>query len=220
MSSRDWMGGTAARRDERAHLLTVIRCVRMSPYSDGVRTFVDVQQVLPLPEAADYFVSLREKKEEGRQARRREVAWSGLWFVNVGMDRNEIDAANKEGKRYHRQWDFCREYGYLSAGGGLQCSDPLKKLESRRAGRRLPEGSWVRRLRHCQPGGDSYRRPASVQGSNTRTDARYLRQERFAARGQARVCGGHRVAQDDATRRRPLVLRHFREPECRLSAER
>ena len=106
-----------------------IRCVRMSPYSDGVRTFVDVQQVLPLPEAADYFVSLREKKEEERQARRREVAWSGLWFVNVGMDRNEIEAANKEGKRYHRQWDFCREYGYLSAGGGIQYSDPLKKLD-------------------------------------------------------------------------------------------
>ena len=106
-----------------------IRCVRLSPYSDGVRTFVDVQQVLPLPEAADYFVSLREKKEEERHSRRREVVWSGLWFVNVGMDRSEIDAAKKEGKRYHRQWDFCREYGYLSAGGGLQYSDPLKKLE-------------------------------------------------------------------------------------------
>jgi hypothetical protein len=60
-----------------------IRCVRMKPHTDGARVFVDVQQVLPLPEASDYFVNLREKKEEERQSRRRESEWRGLWFVRV-----------------------------------------------------------------------------------------------------------------------------------------
>lgn len=46
-----------------------VRCVRLRPHTDGQRIFVDVQQILPLPEATDYFVSLREKKEE-RQSRR------------------------------------------------------------------------------------------------------------------------------------------------------
>jgi hypothetical protein len=39
-----------------------IRCVRMQPYDDGGRLLVDVQQVIPLPEAAAYQVQVREKK--------------------------------------------------------------------------------------------------------------------------------------------------------------
>lgn len=103
-----------------------IRCVRLRPYTDGTRTFVDVQQVLPLPEAADYFVSLREKREEERQSRRREREWSGLWFVNVGMNADENEAS---AQRYHRNWQHCRRLGYLAAGGGPKYSGPLRKLK-------------------------------------------------------------------------------------------
>lgn len=38
-----------------------IRCVRMIPYKDGNRTLVDVQQIIPLPEAEDYLTHIREK---------------------------------------------------------------------------------------------------------------------------------------------------------------
>ena len=44
-----------------------IRCVRMQPYDDGGRLLVDVQQVIPLPEAAAYQVQLREKEQRVRQ---------------------------------------------------------------------------------------------------------------------------------------------------------
>lgn len=45
-----------------------IRCVRLSPYSMDGHLLVDVSQVVPLPEAEDYLVRVREKGgEEGRQ---------------------------------------------------------------------------------------------------------------------------------------------------------
>lgn len=44
-----------------------IRCVRMRPYRDGSRVLVDVQQVIPLPEASEYIVRIREKAVRERQ---------------------------------------------------------------------------------------------------------------------------------------------------------
>ena len=46
-----------------------IRCVRMHPYVSGGQIFLDVQTVIPIPEAADYQVSIREKKKKEREAR-------------------------------------------------------------------------------------------------------------------------------------------------------
>src|SRR5262249_24839928 len=36
-----------------------IRCIRLRPYKDGSRLLLDVQQVIPLPEAEDYQVKIR-----------------------------------------------------------------------------------------------------------------------------------------------------------------
>lgn len=105
-----------------------IRCVRMRPHSDGTRLFIDVQQILPLPEASEYFVNLREKEAEQRQSRWREALWSGLWFVNIGMD--DVDRpAEEAGRGYARHWDNCTRLGYVAAGGGARYSGPLKRLD-------------------------------------------------------------------------------------------
>jgi hypothetical protein len=45
-----------------------IRCVRLRPYQIGERLFVDVEQLIPLPEAADFQVRVREKAEIIRTA--------------------------------------------------------------------------------------------------------------------------------------------------------
>jgi hypothetical protein len=60
-----------------------IRCVRISPYNDNGRVFFDVQQVIPLAEAAEYQVQIREKEQKGRQDRverhdMRRKFWQGL----------------------------------------------------------------------------------------------------------------------------------------------
>jgi hypothetical protein len=46
-----------------------IRCVRMKPYNDSGRTLVDIEQVIPLPEASEYQVGVREKKIKEKSSR-------------------------------------------------------------------------------------------------------------------------------------------------------
>lgn len=46
-----------------------IRCVRLIPYTDNGRTLIDVQQIIPLPEATDYQIKLRKKEQKERQER-------------------------------------------------------------------------------------------------------------------------------------------------------
>ena len=91
-----------------------IRCIRTQPYQLDDRLLLDVQQIIPLPEAADYQVRIREKVIAKRHRIRGE--WSGYYYVNVG-----------EGD--HRSWDDFRRYGFVAAGGGRQYSDPLRKLQ-------------------------------------------------------------------------------------------
>jgi hypothetical protein len=60
-----------------------IRCIRLKPYADGKRRLVDVQQIIPLPEAASYQIQLREKEQAGREKRAerydiRQHFWEGL----------------------------------------------------------------------------------------------------------------------------------------------
>lgn len=47
-----------------------IRCVRLKPYKSGDQVFVDVQQIIPLPEAEDYQIRVREQIEQRREAQR------------------------------------------------------------------------------------------------------------------------------------------------------
>ena len=46
-----------------------IRCIRLQPYADGERVFLDVQQVIPLPEIEEFQVQVREKAKRERQTR-------------------------------------------------------------------------------------------------------------------------------------------------------
>lgn len=51
-----------------------------------------------------------------RSEAKAKAPWSGLWYVNTA-----------EG--LHRSWDDMQRYGFISAGGGEQYSDPLKRLQ-------------------------------------------------------------------------------------------
>ena len=60
-----------------------IRCVRLRPYKDGDKSLIDVQQIIPLPEANEYQVQIREKEQVGRKVRAerhdlRHRFWDGL----------------------------------------------------------------------------------------------------------------------------------------------
>ena len=91
-----------------------IRCVRLKPYSDGNRTLVDVQQVIPLPEAMEYTVQIRAKGElqridrEDKSSRHRvrEEFWTSLLEVS---NRETSLFSNRSPSRDH----------WLSAGIGI-----------------------------------------------------------------------------------------------------
>jgi hypothetical protein len=46
-----------------------MRCVRMKPYNLDGRVLVDVQQIIPLPEAAEYTVRVARKDQQQKAAR-------------------------------------------------------------------------------------------------------------------------------------------------------
>lgn len=51
-------------------------CVRLHPYRLGNDILLDVQQIIPLPEAADYQVQIRQKQRENRMAAEQWVDWT------------------------------------------------------------------------------------------------------------------------------------------------
>ncbi len=47
-----------------------ITCVRLTPHGEPENVFLEVQQVVPLPEAEDYIIRVREKQHQEREVRR------------------------------------------------------------------------------------------------------------------------------------------------------
>ena len=46
-----------------------IRCIRLRPYTDAGKVLLDVQQIIPLPEAEEYQVSFRNKSQKEKESR-------------------------------------------------------------------------------------------------------------------------------------------------------
>ena len=61
-----------------------ISCYRMSAYKIEQRLLLDFQQIIPLKEAEEYQVKLRNKQQEAQSARREQVPWNGELYANYG----------------------------------------------------------------------------------------------------------------------------------------
>ncbi len=61
-----------------------IRCVRVKPYRDGSRILINVEQIIPLPEAADYQVQIKEKRRKEKQASKVDYT---RYDVSIGEER-------------------------------------------------------------------------------------------------------------------------------------
>ncbi|MFO0911496.1 MAG: DUF4268 domain-containing protein [Pirellulales bacterium] len=88
-----------------------IRCIRLRPYLDGQKKLIDVQQIIPLPEANEYQVQIREKEQVGRKKRaerydERLKFWEGL--VAVCRSRTTRHAGRKPSS-----------YNWLGASSGI-----------------------------------------------------------------------------------------------------
>lgn len=57
-----------------------IRCIRLRPYKLGNQLLIDATQIIPLPEAADYEVKIREQVEETRKVKtKRQEIFKRFW---------------------------------------------------------------------------------------------------------------------------------------------
>src|SRR5436309_2775596 len=75
-----------------------IRCIRLTPYNDNGRVFVVVQQIIPLPEAADYQIQIREKEQSERRGRAERNPqyykfWESLLALAEAEGRTELHAS-------------------------------------------------------------------------------------------------------------------------------
>lgn len=70
-----------------------IRCVRMRPYRLGERLLVDVQQIIPLPEAADYQVRIQEKARTERASKKSKRQWDRESFLTEIAGRHTVEVA-------------------------------------------------------------------------------------------------------------------------------
>jgi hypothetical protein len=69
-----------------------IRCIRLIPYEVDGHVLVDIQQVLPLPEAADYQVKLRRKDAVAAKAL---AAGKDFTRYHIIVDGTELPSENK-----------------------------------------------------------------------------------------------------------------------------
>src|SRR5918994_4563554 len=69
-----------------------IRCVRLVPYEVDSKVLVDIQQVLPLPEAADYQVRLRRKDAARDRAR---TGSRDFTRYRIAVDGTDLPVQNK-----------------------------------------------------------------------------------------------------------------------------
>ena len=63
-----------------------IRCVRVKPYDNNEHVLLDVQTVIPLPEAEVYQIGIREKKQRERTSKK--IKRDGRYDVTIGGERH------------------------------------------------------------------------------------------------------------------------------------
>ena len=85
-----------------------IRCVRMQPYVTDGQIFIDVQTVIPIPEAVDYQVRIREKRQKEHESRQSKKDYTKY---DVSVDGQQFFGQNK------RHLMFCLVSSVLNNGG-------------------------------------------------------------------------------------------------------
>ncbi len=84
-----------------------IRCVRLQPYDFGGQILVDVQQIIPLPEVAEYQVRVTEKKRKEREARP----------GTRDMTRYDVTLGDRQLKRLPKRHAIYQTFRYLVEHG-------------------------------------------------------------------------------------------------------
>ena len=100
-----------------------IRCVRLQFYDLDGRVLVDVQQIIPLTEAVEYQVKVREKARKKREARsvgadytRYDLTLGDQKFTDE-FKRRASEARTNQGRRFDKKRFFCDEGELVQVNG-------------------------------------------------------------------------------------------------------
>lgn len=115
-----------------------MRCVRLRPYLWGERLLLDVQQVIPLPEASAYTVRVREKENAVRQA---QTTSSADWTKFVIVTPTSVT------EPLPKRWAMLRLVeGLFAAGTSMEAIEkilPSSKLVSVYGSFATPQELWA-----------------------------------------------------------------------------
>jgi len=73
-----------------------IRCVKLQPHEHDGQVLIDVQTIFPIPEAADYQVRIREKKQRERESRQ-----------STRQLRYDLEIAGRKFQKHHKRNMMC-----------------------------------------------------------------------------------------------------------------
>ena len=92
-----------------------VKCFKATPYRDGSALFLNMEQVIPLPEAEEFMIGISEKENEERVAERVQVARFGIrrefWQLT-------LDALERSGVSLYANVGPSKD-SWLYAGSGL-----------------------------------------------------------------------------------------------------
>ena len=75
-----------------------IQCVRIRPYIDNEDILLDVQTLIPIPEAADYQIKVHEKKQRERESRKNQKDYTKF---DISIANETFHSENKRWTMFH-----------------------------------------------------------------------------------------------------------------------
>ncbi len=100
-----------------------IRCVRLIPYKHNEQILIDVQQIIPLPEAESYQVKIKQQSEERRVAKKSSKDYTRYLFQGNSLNKRRLVLAVVqcwiEKNKPHSIRDLARAFPQNIRSGGL-----------------------------------------------------------------------------------------------------
>lgn len=92
-----------------------IECYKATPFQHGEDLFLNIEQIIPTPEAADFMIGITEKEKEQKQVER---GLSNAQQLRHAFWTEALDALNQAGVKLYQNISPSRDH-WLSAASGL-----------------------------------------------------------------------------------------------------
>ncbi len=119
-----------------------VQCFRASPYSLGEELLLDLQQIIPTPEASDYMIGMAAKESDERSTESTQKRRQAFWSRTLG-------ALRERGVSRYESISPSREHWLASATGVSGCSYNLifakseVRVELNLARSEANENKWI-----------------------------------------------------------------------------